>query len=135
MGIVLFLKTKPKCVQLPLCFQIQALHLHISFVTKLGKYYGCCSTSSQSRKPPFHRTATHLLGWLSLIICIKVKPGNLTVCILPLSRTVFAALNIFILPGPQQIIFCFAISVCVCETGKIINDNTYLLHRDVVKIN
>lgn len=135
MGTVLFFKTKTKCVQLLHCFKIQVLHLYISFVIKLVKYSSCCSTYSQSWKPPFNRTATYLLGWIIFIICIKVKPGSPTVCLLPLSKTIFTARNIFILPGLLQIIFCFAISVCVCKTAKIINDNTYLLHKDVVKIN
>lgn len=132
-GKCALLKTKTKCVQLLLCFKIWALYLCISFALKLAKYSGCCYTYSQSRKSPFLNCC--LLGWLFFIICIKVKSGNLTVCLFHWTILYLLPILCLSLPGHQQIIFCFAISVCICRTGKIINDNPYLTYKDVVKIN
>lgn len=84
-----------------------ALFHFIFYVIKLVKYSGCCFTHSHSGKPPFHRVDIYLIRQLFFIICIKVKPGDLALCLFPLRKTIFAAHNVFILLGPQQIIFLF----------------------------
>lgn len=101
-----------------------------SYVIKLVKYSGFCSTHFQSGKPPLHRVDVYLWGRLVFIICIKVKPGSVTLCLLYhwANPSLLPPLRLSLL-ALDKAFFCFAISVRLCKTGKIINDTTYVLQR------